>query len=167
MQMKWVLVEPCRKYFIPFLARLLSEEHAVTIFCRNSIRIRSRKGGDGVMLCCTGARLPRRISVNECIYLPMGRKKIPKFTGKVSVVHADRFVFLQEAAYYPCGFSAGASLSISSKSEEQVVISLLREAESLYGRRICPFELPVQRVKNITDTELLMAYMVKLLLYPT
>jgi hypothetical protein len=97
----------------------------------------------------------------------MGKKRYPDFTKTVSVVCPDHTRFLLDGKqYFPCGYSASACLTISSKSDGKVVLSLLRGIKSLFGREIEPFELPIDAVKTLSDEELLMIYMVKLLLYP-
>ena len=156
----WVFVESCKGTFYAFLRQLLAQEHIIGEF----------KGGSGfregeVMLC--RGRLPRKISVSRCIYLPMQRNRMHPIQGEVLVVCSDDAKRgMTKPCCYPCGFSQEACLTISSKTEEQLVISLSREVQSVYGRKIEPFDLPVQRIKGLSDTELLYAYMTKLLLYP-
>lgn len=159
----WVLVEPCSREFLIFLIDCIGAEHRVTLLDMAKNRL---SGIDGEVVVCHG-RLPGKFAVERGIYLPMSRKRMPNFSGEVSVVCMDhRSMPPDGKTYYPCGFSGLSCLTISSKTEEQVVISLLREVVSVYGRRIEPFELPVERKKGISDEELLIGFMTKLLLYP-
>lgn len=159
----WVLVEPCSKVFLSFLTDCIGKEHRVTMLdlAKNCL-----SGAEGEVVVCHG-RLPGKFAAERCIYLPMSRRKLPKLSGDVSVVCMDHSSMPPDGkTYYPCGYSGLSCLTISSKTEEQVVISLLRETVSVYGRRIEPFELPVERQGGISDEELLLGYMTRLLLYP-
>lgn len=159
----WVMVEPCSRAFLDFLIQCVEEEHKVTLIENDRCYI---SGAEDEVVIFHG-RLPKRIDSKGCVYLAMKKRLPSQLKGDVAVVCPDHDVLTGAGmAYYPCGFSGISCLTVSSKTEDSVVISLLREIRSLYGRRIEPFELPVESRENLSDTQLLMAYMVKLLLYP-
>ena len=159
----WVLLESCSAKFCALLKSLLSEDHNVGMFLAGRELIADTK--DTVMLFC--GRLPKSVRLEKGIYLPMGRKTKRRFKGDISVICADNErVGTQNLHCYRCGFSLDASLTISSKTEDRLVIALQHRITSLYGRVIEPFELPVEQKNGIDDAQLLCAYMTKLLLYP-
>ncbi len=159
----WIMLESCRQEFLDFLCDCIRSEHPVSVLESGKIVVQTRHNGVYVY----HQRIPDVIDIQRCVYLPMHKKRSLKFSGQVSVVCSDTLPIQPDGKdYFPCGFSGAACLTISSKTDDRIVISLLRGMTSLYGRKIEPFELPIDRPSYLTDTEILMGYMTKLLLYP-